>query len=114
MLVDVKKRSAIQTGGVERLHRILLEEWAYIRPWASPAERTAGYAGFVHDLRHDDALVLIAAGGSVKAVQEALGHKDHRATFDTCSHLSPADNDHSRKAMEKLQETNHTKREESR
>jgi transposase InsO family protein len=38
-----------QTNGkVERFHRILLEEWAYIRPWTSEPERHAGYAGFMH------------------------------------------------------------------
>lgn len=42
-----------QTNGkVERYHRILLEEWAYIRPWTSEAERSAGYAGFVHFYNH--------------------------------------------------------------
>jgi transposase InsO family protein len=42
-----------QTNGkVERYHRILLEEWAYIRPWTSETERTAGYAGFVHFYNH--------------------------------------------------------------
>jgi transposase InsO family protein len=38
-----------QTNGkVERYHRTLLEEWAYIRPWASETDREAGYAGFTH------------------------------------------------------------------
>ena len=34
-----------QTNGkVERYHRILLEEWAYIRPWTSEHQRAAAYA----------------------------------------------------------------------
>src|SRR5207237_8636448 len=38
-----------QTNGkVERFHRILLEEWAYIRDWPSEAERTVGYDRFMH------------------------------------------------------------------
>ena len=38
-----------QTNGkVERFHRILLEEWAYIRPWTSDRQRTNAYAGFIH------------------------------------------------------------------
>jgi len=42
-----------QTNGkVERFHRILLEEWAYIRPWTSEPERHAGYAGFMHFYNH--------------------------------------------------------------
>ena len=35
-------------GKVERFHRILLEEWAYIRPWRTDQQRTAAYAGFMH------------------------------------------------------------------
>lgn len=37
---------------VERYHRILLEEWAYIRPWTSEDQRSAGYDGFVHFYNH--------------------------------------------------------------
>lgn len=42
-----------QTNGkVERFHRILLEEWAYIRPWTSETDRHAGYVGFCHFYNH--------------------------------------------------------------
>jgi transposase InsO family protein len=42
-----------QTNGkVERYHRILLEEWAYIRPWTSETQRAHGYDGFVHFYNH--------------------------------------------------------------
>lgn len=42
-----------QTNGkVERFHRILLEEWAYIRPWHSETERTQAHAGFIHFYNH--------------------------------------------------------------
>jgi len=42
-----------QTNGkVERYHRTLLEEWAYIRPWTSETERAAGYDQFVHFYNH--------------------------------------------------------------
>lgn len=38
-----------QTNGkVERFHRILLEEWAYIRDWTSENQRVAGYDAFMH------------------------------------------------------------------
>jgi transposase InsO family protein len=38
-----------QTNGkVERFHRILLEEWAYIRPWTSEHQRHHAYDGFIH------------------------------------------------------------------
>jgi transposase InsO family protein len=42
-----------QTNGkIERFHRILLEEWAYLRPWASETQRTRHYAGFLHFYNH--------------------------------------------------------------
>jgi transposase InsO family protein len=42
-----------QTNGkVERYHRILLEEWAYIRPWASENQRAAAYDRFIHFYNH--------------------------------------------------------------
>ncbi len=42
-----------QTNGkVERFHRILLEEWAYIRPWTSDGQRRAAYDGFIHFYNH--------------------------------------------------------------
>ena len=37
---------------IERFNRILLEEWAYLRPWHSEAERTAAYRGFCHFYNH--------------------------------------------------------------
>ncbi len=42
-----------QTNGkVERFHRILLEEWAYIRNWHSDRERSDHYEHFVHFYNH--------------------------------------------------------------
>ncbi len=42
-----------QTNGkIERFHRILLEEWAYIRPWNSEAERLEHYQRFCHFYNH--------------------------------------------------------------
>jgi transposase InsO family protein len=42
-----------QTNGkIERFHRILLEEWAYIRPWTSETQRDLGYARFIHFYNH--------------------------------------------------------------
>lgn len=42
-----------QTNGkVERFHRILLEEWAYIRPWTSDSQRHTAYNGFIHFYNH--------------------------------------------------------------
>jgi transposase InsO family protein len=42
-----------QTNGkVERFHRILLEEWAYIRDWTSDDQRHQAYTGFLHFYNH--------------------------------------------------------------
>jgi transposase InsO family protein len=42
-----------QTNGkVERFHRILLEEWAYIHHWDSEDERHYAYTGFIHFYNH--------------------------------------------------------------
>ena len=42
-----------QTNGkIERFHRILLEEWAYIRPWTSDRQRTNAYNRFIHFYNH--------------------------------------------------------------
>ncbi len=42
-----------QTNGkVERFHRILTEEWAYIWPWESETQRRWAYDGFIHYYNH--------------------------------------------------------------
>lgn len=42
-----------QTNGkVERFHRILIEEWAYIRDWTSETQRLHGYTRFIHFYNH--------------------------------------------------------------
>jgi transposase InsO family protein len=42
-----------QTNGkIERFHRILLEEWAYIRDWHTDTERAAHYEHFIHFYNH--------------------------------------------------------------
>jgi transposase-like protein len=42
-----------QTNGkIERFHRILLEEWAYIRPWHSDQQRHIAYDKFLHFYNH--------------------------------------------------------------
>jgi len=42
-----------QTNGkIERFHRILLEEWAYIRPWSSDRQRRLAYEPVLHFYNH--------------------------------------------------------------
>ncbi len=53
--VKVKKtrpRRPQTNGKVERFHRILLEEWAYIRAWTSEGRRAHGYVKFIHFYNH--------------------------------------------------------------
>ena len=47
------RRYRPQTNGkVERFHRILTEEWAYIWPWESETQRRWAYDGFLHYYNH--------------------------------------------------------------
>ena len=42
-----------QTNGkIERFHRILLEEWTYIRDWHTDTQRSAHYRHFIHFYNH--------------------------------------------------------------
>lgn len=58
------------------------------RTW-HPIRKAAGLADSVrfHDLRHTAASLMIAAGVSMKVVQEKLGHSDYLLTANTYSHL---------------------------
>ena len=57
------------------------------RVWI-PATNDCGLDGLVvHDLRHTAASLMISAGASVKAVQQALGHSSAALTLDRYSHL---------------------------
>lgn len=51
-----KDRRPQTNGKVERYHRTLLEEWAYIRPWTSETERHAGFTHFYNHHRSHGAL----------------------------------------------------------
>ncbi len=68
-----------QTNGkIERFHRILLEEWAYVRPWTSDQQRTTAYDGFVHFYNHHRA-------------HGALGWSTPAATLTTFGDNLPGD-----------------------
>jgi hypothetical protein len=47
-----RSRRPQTNGKIERYHRILLEEWAYIRPWCSEDERVLAYRHFTHFYNH--------------------------------------------------------------
>ena len=67
-----------QTNGkVERFHRILLEEWAYVRDWTSETERVAGYDAFMHFYNQHRS-------------HGALGWHSPMATLNRCTDNVPA------------------------
>jgi integrase len=53
-----------------------------------------------HDLRHHYASVLLAAGESVMAVAERLGHDDASLVLKTYGHLMPDSEDRTRRAVD--------------
>jgi transposase InsO family protein len=62
-----------QTNGkVERFHRILLEEWAYIRLWQSETQRTNAYAGFIHFYNHHRAHGALGWATPISTIQDNL------------------------------------------
>ncbi|MDH3189317.1 MAG: DDE-type integrase/transposase/recombinase, partial [Acidimicrobiia bacterium] len=62
-----------QTNGkVERFHRILLEEWAYIRPWTSESQRSRAYDGFIHFNNHHRAHGALGWATPISIIQDNL------------------------------------------
>jgi transposase InsO family protein len=62
-----------QTNGkIERYHRILLEEWAYIRPWTSEAERALAYQHFTHFYNHHRAHGSLGWATPINALRDNL------------------------------------------
>jgi integrase len=53
-----------------------------------------------HDLRHHYASVLLAAGESVVAVAERLGHQDASLMLSTYGHLMPDSEERTRRAVD--------------
>ena len=73
------------------------------RRWRSLAEAAASEAKVdvtAHTLRHFYASALIAAGASVKQVQERLGHSSPTITLEPYSHLWPGEDDRTRDAID--------------
>jgi transposase InsO family protein len=60
-------------GKVERYNRTLLEEWAYVRPYASEAERTAALDEWLHTYNHHRFHTAIG-GPPISRVNDLPGH----------------------------------------
>lgn len=80
-----------------------------------PAARKAGLPEGTtsHALRHHYASVLLAAGESVVAVAERLGHDDASLVLSTYGHLMPDMEDHTRRAIDAAWSTVTAERDES-
>ncbi len=63
-----------QTNGkVERFHRILIEEWAYIRAWDSDTQRSTAYDGFIHFYNHHRSHGALAWNTPMDTLAQLLG-----------------------------------------
>ncbi|CAM5690239.1 IS481 family transposase ISStpr1 [Streptomyces canarius] len=63
-----------QTNGkVERFHRTLLDEWAYLRPYTNNTERTAALADFLHTYNHHRCHTALAGQPPISRVNNAAG-----------------------------------------
>jgi transposase InsO family protein len=71
-VTKTRPRRPQTNGKVERFHRILLEEWAYIRPWQSETERAEAYAGFIHFYNHHRAHGALGWATPTSLVQDNL------------------------------------------
>jgi transposase InsO family protein len=60
-------------GKVERFNRTLLEEWAYVRVYASDAERTAALDEWIHIYNHHRGHTAIG-GPPISRVNDPAGH----------------------------------------
>ncbi|AIV34934.1 hypothetical protein NI25_16640 [Streptomyces sp. CCM_MD2014] len=63
-----------QTNGkVERFHRTLLDEWAYLRPCTSNTERTAALADFLHAYNHRRCHIALGGHPPISRVNNPAG-----------------------------------------
>ena len=64
-----------QTNGkVERFNRTMLEEWAYVRPYNSDAERVKAFATFLHTYNHHRGHTALGGKAPISRVNNLLGH----------------------------------------
>jgi hypothetical protein len=64
-----------QTNGkVERFNRTLADEWAYVRPYRSEAERSRRFDGWLHDYNHHRGHTALNGLAPIHAVNNLAGH----------------------------------------
>jgi len=64
-----------QTNGkVERFNRTMLEEWAYVRPYTSEAERREAFDDFLHLYNHHRSHTALGGNTPISRVSNLSGH----------------------------------------
>jgi transposase len=64
-----------QTNGkVERFNRTMLEEWAYVRPYLSEAERIEAFDLFLHLYNHHRSHTALGGKPPISRVNDSAGH----------------------------------------
>jgi transposase InsO family protein len=64
-----------QTNGkVERFNRTMLEEWAYVKPYASEAERRDAFSDFLHLYNHHRSHAALRGKPPISRVDNLAGH----------------------------------------
>ena len=64
-----------QTNGkVERFNRTMLEEWAYVRPYATETERVEAFIDFLHIYNHHRSHTALGGKSPMSRVNDLLGH----------------------------------------
>ena len=63
-----------RNGCVERFHRTLLEEWAYVRLYRSEAERVAALGPWQHRYNHHRCHTAIGGEPPISRVNNVPGH----------------------------------------
>jgi len=64
-----------QTNGkVERFNRTMLEEWAYVRTYASETDRVEAFSSFLHLYNHHRSHTALGGKPPISRVNDLLGH----------------------------------------
>jgi transposase InsO family protein len=64
-----------QTNGkVERFNRTMLEEWAYVKPYSSEAERRLAFKDFLHLYNHHRSHTALGGKAPISRVDNLAGH----------------------------------------
>lgn len=69
----IRPRTPRTNGKVERFHRTLAEEWAYVRPYGSEAERLAALDDWLHLYNHHRHHTAVG-GPPISRVNDPAGH----------------------------------------